>query len=97
MNDLSSLINKKILVLSILILSGFFVTSYAAVQGVPSYSIDKYVIASGGTISSGGGFTVQGSIGQPVTGQSVSGGTFILQSGFWHEDTDLIFKNNFEQ
>ncbi|MCF6289192.1 MAG: hypothetical protein L3J53_08175 [Proteobacteria bacterium] len=96
MKKTSSLINKKILY--IIALSGFIAIAQAGVAGTPNYSIEKYVISSGGSISSGGGFTVQGSIGQVVTGLSNSA-SFSLQSGFWHEAVPLgeeIFKNSFE-
>ena len=59
------------------------------------YSIEKYVFASGGTKSSGGNYSLQGTIGQPLN--VVSNSTnYTVASGFWHENNDLIFKNNFE-
>ncbi len=60
-----------------------------------NYAIDNYLMSSGGGISSGGSYTIQGSIAQVTTGLS-SGGVYDLSSGYWHENTDLIFKNSFE-
>ncbi len=66
-----------------------------ALAGGITYAIDNYVMSSGGGISSGGSYTIQGSIAQVATGVS-SGGVYNLSSGYWHENTDLIFNNNFE-
>ncbi len=47
-----------------------------------SYSIDWFSINGGGGTSTGGGYSVSGTIGQPDAG-SMSGGNFILDGGFW--------------
>jgi hypothetical protein len=47
-----------------------------------NYSIDWYTIAGGGGASSGGNFTLSGTIGQPATA-TMSGGNFSLTGGFW--------------
>ena len=46
------------------------------------YSIDWYTIDSGGGISSGGAYTLAGTIGQPDAAWS-SGGSYELLGGFW--------------
>jgi hypothetical protein len=47
------------------------------------YSIDWYTIDGGGAMnSSGGGYSLSGSIGQPDAG-SLSGGSYQLSGGFW--------------
>jgi hypothetical protein len=46
------------------------------------YSIDWSTIDSGGGASTGGLYSVTGTIGQPDAGQ-MSGGTYTLQGGFW--------------
>ncbi len=68
-----------------------------ALAGVNSYTIDNYVISSGGEASSGGTYMVQGTIAQVSTATS-SGGVYQLQSGYWHEVVrdEEIFKNSFE-
>jgi len=46
------------------------------------YAIDWFTMDGGGGASSGGGFTLTGTIGQPDTG-TLSGGNYSLQGGFW--------------
>jgi hypothetical protein len=48
-----------------------------------------YVIASGGGESSGGGFRLDGTIGQPAVAR-LSGGNYTLQGGFWVEPRGAI-------
>src|SRR3989442_15289849 len=46
------------------------------------YAIDWFTIDGGGGASSGGSFTLSGTIGQPDAG-TLSGGNYALQGGFW--------------
>ena len=46
------------------------------------YAIDWYTIDGGGGTSSGGGYTLSGTIGQPDAG-TLMGGNYVLQGGFW--------------
>ncbi len=46
------------------------------------YSIDWSTVDGGGGTSTGGVYTVSGTIGQPDAG-TMSGGSFTLQGGFW--------------
>jgi len=48
-----------------------------------SYSIDWYKIAGGGGTSTGGVYSVSGTIGQPDASGAMSGGTYSLTGGFW--------------
>ena len=48
-----------------------------------NYSIDWFTIDGGGGTSSGGSFTLSGSIGQPDAGGAMSGGNYSLTGGFW--------------
>ena len=48
-----------------------------------TYSIESYVIAGGGGTSSGGDYTLSGTVGQPSAGTPLSGGAYTLQGGFW--------------
>lgn len=50
--------------------------------GAQSYSIDWFTIDGGGGTSSGGNYTLSGTIGQPDVG-SLNGGNYSLQGGFW--------------
>lgn len=47
-----------------------------------TYSIDWYTIDGGGGTSTGGVYTVSGTIGQPDAGH-MSGGNFSIDGGFW--------------
>jgi hypothetical protein len=48
-----------------------------------TYSIDWYKISGGGGTSTGGVFTVNGTIGQHDSGQVFAGGNFSITGGFW--------------
>ncbi len=47
-----------------------------------NYSVDWYTVDGGGGTSTGGVYTVSGTIGQPDAGV-MSGGNFTLVGGFW--------------
>jgi hypothetical protein len=81
-------INKKKTLAVILM----FVTSQALAQ----YTIKKYSINNGSAKLSGGQYQVNASIGQVDASSQLSGANYSHNSGFWHENTDLIFKNGFE-
>src|SRR6267378_4675534 len=54
-----------------------------AVSGpAQSYSIDWFTVDGGGGTSTGGVFSVSGTIGQPDAGH-MSGGNFTIDGGFW--------------
>ena len=46
------------------------------------YAIDWFTIDGGGGTSSGGSYTLSGTIGQPDAG-TLSGGSYTLEGGFW--------------
>jgi hypothetical protein len=46
------------------------------------YDLSWYTIAGGATVSAGGSYSLDGSIGQPDAGV-LSGGTYQLNGGFW--------------
>jgi hypothetical protein len=48
-----------------------------------SYSIDWYKIAGGGGTSTGGVYSVSGTIGQHDAGGPMTGGNYSLTGGFW--------------
>ncbi|MGA2245185.1 MAG: hypothetical protein ABSH48_09315 [Verrucomicrobiota bacterium] len=54
-----------------------------AAASAQSYSIDWYKIAGGGGTSTGGIYSVSGTIGQPDASGAMSGGNFSLTGGFW--------------
>ena len=57
-----------------------FVTTAAFGQ---SYSIDWFTTDGGGGTSTGGVYSVSGTIEQPDAGPAMSGGDFSLTGGFW--------------
>jgi hypothetical protein len=48
----------------------------------PVYKIDWYTIDGGGGTSTGGVYSLSGTIGQPDAGR-LAGGNFVLDGGFW--------------
>ena len=48
-----------------------------------SYTIDWYKISGGGGTSTGGAYSVSGTIGQHDAGGPMSGGNYSLTGGFW--------------
>jgi hypothetical protein len=67
------------------VLALFCVILLFSVSGVHAqpYSIDTYKIAGGGGTSSGGNYSVTGTIGQPEAGAAMSGGNYSVTGGFW--------------
>src|SRR3954453_2198971 len=61
------------------IFAAFGVATGAVAQ---NYSIDWFTIDGGGGTSTGGVFSVTGTIGQPDAGH-MSGGNYTLDGGFW--------------
>src|ERR1700730_5681488 len=49
--------------------------------------IDRNVIAGGGGTSTGGNFKVDGTIGQPAVGTTMSNGQFSVTGGFWQPES----------
>ena len=67
-----------------------------------SYEIQRQVVASGGGQASNGALVIIGTVGQHEASTPVSGGSFVVHSGF-HTPTltlapapDALFKNSFE-
>ena len=68
---------KLLLLGSILALAGFSIGARA------QYSIDWYKVSGGGGTSTGGVYTVSGTIGQHDAGGPMAGGNYSLTGGFW--------------
>ena len=58
----------------------FFASVAARAQ---TYSIDWFTIDGGGGTSTGGVYSVSGTIGQPDAGPTLSGGNYTVDGGFW--------------
>jgi len=65
-------------------------------QSFAQYEITKYTINSGGDKMTGGNYELNASIGQVDASSTLSSSNYSLNGGFWHENTDLIYKNGFE-
>lgn len=74
---------KKILA----ILIAVFIAAIGGVSGQVAsggvYKLEQVVTANGGGTASGDSSAVEGTIGQPIAGPGMSGGTYFLRGGFW--------------
>ena len=59
-----------------------FVSGMALAAG--PYDLSWWTVDSGGGTSSGNGYTLNGTLGQPDAGTLASGGGYTLAGGFWH-------------
>src|SRR5436190_7754944 len=67
---------------NLLILSSALLFS-AAITRAQSFTIDWFTIDAGGGSSTGGVYSVSGTIGQPDAGPILTGGNFSVTGGFW--------------
>ena len=74
--------------------------AFAGIAGVQAetgdFALSAATINAGGNHASGGAFSVEGSIAQPVAGAALAGGSYQLDSGFQALDNDAIFIGDFE-
>ena len=68
----------KIISLGLMLLAAGFQVAHAQ-----SYNIDWYKVSGGGGTSTGGIYTVSGTIGQPDASGGLSGGNYAVTGGFW--------------
>ena len=86
---------RKIILVLVFLLAN--VTASAETGGVPDFLIDRYTIDGGGGQSSGGAFTLTGTIGQPDANFSgAQGGVYGFVGGFWGSSIDFLFVDGFE-
>lgn len=62
----------------------FLLLSGIVALALNGYELNWYVIGGGGSAVTGGGYTMDSTVGQPVVG-SASGGSYGLNTGFWQE------------
>jgi hypothetical protein len=65
------------------LLVGLLLASEAAGLRAQSYAVDWSTIDGGGGTSTGGVYSVSGTIGQPDAGVTMSGGNYAVDGGFW--------------
>jgi hypothetical protein len=70
-----------------ILLPSLIVSLLLAAATVPAqtYSVDWHKIAGGGGTSTGGTYSVSGTIGQPDAGSAMTGGSYSLTGGFWSQ------------
>jgi hypothetical protein len=71
---------KNILALILSVAAPLLLPAGALAQ---SYNIDWYKIAGGGGTSTGGTYTVSGTIGQPDASGAMTGGQYSMTGGYW--------------
>jgi hypothetical protein len=73
---------KPRLVFTLVLVLIIFVSGIALAAG--SYDLSWWTVDGGGGTSSGNGYTLNGTLGQPDAGTVTSGGGYALAGGFWH-------------
>lgn len=73
-----------------------FLIGTAFSQSFAQFEMRKHSINSGGTQMTGGGFEMKSGIGQVDASTTMSSADYAINGGYWHENNDLIFKNNFK-
>ena len=74
---------KTKLKLAAVALGLFTISAQLSTASAQSYSVDWYKVAGGGGTSTGGTYTVNGTIGQPDASGAMSGGNYSVTGGFW--------------
>src|SRR5438552_379220 len=80
MNTQNILLTSKIALMLALVAA---VLTSARSQAADTYAVDWHAVAGGGGTSTGGVYSVSGTIGQHDAGPTMSGGTYSLSGGFW--------------
>lgn len=94
------MINARVFLVATLLAAGSATVSAQSSGG--EFEVTKHTIDNGGGRSTGGQFTLTGSIGQPDASlQTASGGNFQLTGGFWANGVvtppgELLFSDGFE-
>ena len=73
---------KRRLALTLVLMLIVFVSGIGLAAG--SYDLSWWTVDGGGGTSSGNGYTLNGTLGQPDAGTLASGGEYTLAGGFWH-------------
>ena len=69
--------------LATLALASFVCCLQSSTVSAQSYTIDWYKIAGGGGTSTGGTYSVSGTIGQPDASAAMNDGNYSVTGGFW--------------
>ena len=78
-------------------------SSIGLAQSGGNFDITRLTTDAGGDVSSGGGFGLTGTIGQPLASPPATGSSFTLSGGFWPANgktpvirEETIFADGFE-
>ena len=86
---------KRKWILSLLLLIiGIAVLGIVSASALAGYTLDWWTVDGGGDTSTGGSYSLGGTIGQPDAGTSM-GGTYALSGGFWGGGAAAIEYNLF--
>jgi uncharacterized membrane protein len=84
------MIPKRLLPFIVVTLALLFIVSLALAQSGGSYDLTWNTVDNGGAMfSTGGSYSLGGTIGQAEAG-ALSGGTYTLTGGFWGDAAALI-------
>jgi hypothetical protein len=59
--------------------------SFAATSSSAGFQVSSWTVDGGGGVSSGAGFEIAGTMGQPDSARQLSGGCWSVDPGFWGE------------
>ena len=94
-----SLKSRRFVCLGLLGLLLVLCSGLALAQSGGNFEIKKSTLDGGGGLSTGGIFSLNGTVGQAEAADKIAGGVFSLTGGFWAQasaNNDIIFKNGFE-
>lgn len=75
------MIRRRTIVIVLIVLTLSSAVVFAQTGG--GYDLSWSTVDGGGGTSSGGSFSLSGTVGQPDASQAMTGGTYTLQGGFW--------------
>ena len=75
---------RRIFMLALILLLALFSMAGLAQAQLGDYILNWWTVDGGGGTSSGNGYTLNGTLGQPDAGTLASGGGYTLAGGFWH-------------
>jgi hypothetical protein len=77
---------KKYLIITLVVFAMLLLLSSAVQAAIEAFELTWYTVDAGGGTSQGGSYTLSGTIGQPDA-DSLTGGDYRLDGGFWSEAT----------
>jgi len=75
---------KQKILLTLVLVILLLAAASAAYARLDGFSVNWWTVDGGGGTSSGNGYTLNGTLGQPDAGTIASGNGYTLAGGFWH-------------